>query len=175
MAWQDTMTTLLRTMVWDLTTPQNYTDDSLQQVIVGAAQLVRTEVSFNTNFVPDLLNIDIVPDPTDPATNDDNFINLVCMKAAAIVDQGVARTQSGIIIRDNGSMVDLSAKLQAAMKMIQIGWAKTYQDQKFIYQSGLLNGPVGAAILGPFRDIARGFMSFETDANYGPREGAGWF
>ena len=157
MAWQDEMTILLRTMVWDLNAPQKYTDDSLQQVLAVAAQLVAAEADFSQQFVADVVNVAITPDPSDRAngTRDDDFLNLASMKAACIVDRGVARTESGILIRDNGSMVDLRAKLAAAMETLKVGWCKVYEDQKLAYQAGLLNGmTAGAAVLGPFREIA---------------------
>jgi hypothetical protein len=173
MAWQDEMGQLLRVMIWDISTPQLYPDSSLQQVLVGAAQLVGTELAFTQTFVADIPNLDILPDPTDKigGTRDDNFVNLVCMKSAAIVDAGVVRTQSGIVIRDNGSMVDLRAKLAAALKMIEIGWAKTYEEQKFIYQAGL-DGVIGMAVLGPFRAMAGEYYGWTGNADYPPREGA---
>lgn len=180
MAWQDEMGELLRVMVWDMTTPPTYPDDSLQRVLVASAQMVETEMDFLWLYVADIPNRDIVPDPTDPVTRDDNFVNLVCMRAAAIIDQGVARTEPGIVIRDNGSSVDLRGKLEAALKLVALGWAKEYEQQKLVYQAGLLhNGIVGAAVIGPFRSMASEVFSWgEPGDTYLPREGLGtglWF
>lgn len=170
MAWQDEMGEVLRVMVQDLNEPPTYPDDTVQRVILVAAQLVEGELTFSTTYQVDITDRDITPDPTDRdgGTRDDNFVNLVCMKAAAIIDQGVVRQQSGIVIRDNGSMVDLRAKLAAALKLVQLGWARTYEEEKFRYQAGLLGGGVaGAVVLGPFRAIARDLYGWSDGYNPG--------
>jgi hypothetical protein len=165
MAWQDEMIELLRVMVQDMADKPKYPDDSLERVLVGAAHIVEAELDFPVHFAADLANRDIVPDPTDAdaGTRDDNFINLTCMRAAAIIDQGSIRAESGIVIRDNGSMVDLHYKLDALVKMVQGkgGWASEYQDAKLAYQAGLLTDVVGAAVLGPFRDLAGEYYGWD--------------
>lgn len=180
MAWQDEMTQLLRVMVWDFSdavTTELYTDASLQDVLVASAQLVLTSTPpFSKPFVASITNIDITPDPTDDAggTRDFNFENLVCMRAAAIVDQGVVRTQSGIIIRDNGSLVDLSKKLAAALRLLEVGWAKTYEQERLRYAAGLLQAdPPGCAVMGAFRDMCRDYYGCDgvMDIEYYPRGG----
>ncbi len=179
MAWQDEMTTLLRVMVWDVITPQKYTDDTLQTVLVGSAQLVLGEViGFKQTFVADVQGTDISPDPTDRSggTRDDAFINLVAMKAAALVDQGIVRTESGIVIRDNGSMVDLSHKLSAALRLLENGWAKKYENERFLFSAGLLgNTPPGMGVVGAFRSIERALYGNcaddVMDVAFNPRSG----
>lgn len=155
-----------------MSTTPTYTDDSLQQTIVGAAHIVSGQLSFNNVYSADLINTDIKPDPTAAGTRDDNFLNLVCMKAAALTERGAVRLQSGIVIRDNGSMVDLRASLDAAIKLMNKGWAAEYEEQKWLYQSELLEGQAaGAAVIGAFRGIASAYYGEETDANFLPRAG----
>lgn len=165
MAWQDEMTELLRVMVQDMGDTPKYPDSSLERVLVGAARLVEGELDFTIHYDADLLNRDIVPDPTDAdaGTKDENFVNLVCMKAAAIIDQGSARSESGIVIRDNGSMVDLHYKLEAAMKLVQGkgGWASLYEDAKMRYLSTQLDEVIGAVVMGPFRDVASQYYGWD--------------
>lgn len=158
MAWQDEMTELLKTMTFDFNTPARYPDSTYERLLVGAAKLVSGELQFTQAFRADLANTDIKPDPTDTTggTRDDNFVNLVCMKAAAIIDQGQVRLESGIIIRDNGSMVDLHYKLDAAIKLLNSsgGWGNQYEQQKLLYLADQLDEVAGRAVMGPFRSVA---------------------
>lgn len=176
MAWQDEMTTLLRVFVQDIAGAK-YPDSSLQLTLLGAAQLVRSDgLSFTQNFRADLVNQDLSPDPTDAdaGTRDDDFVNLVCMRAAAIIDQGLVRSESGIVIRDNGSMVDLHYKLQAALELVKSkgGWLNLYEEAKLIYQNGSVTD--GMMVIGPIRDFARGYWGRGTDDYYSPRTGDYW-
>lgn len=167
MAWQEEMVELLRVMTFDLgTTPRN-ADASLERVIVGAARMVEARLDFSQSFNADLTNREITPDPTDAdaGTRDDNFVNLVCLKAAAIIDQGQVRAESGIVIRDNGSMVDLHYKLDAALRLVQGrgGFAAQYEEAVLAYQNEQLTGVVGAVVLGPFRTIACEYYGWEDE------------
>ncbi len=172
MAWQEEMGELLRCMVTDLNVPPAYPDNTVQRLLVASAQLVEGELDFLQHFVADIPNLDILPDPTDTPgnTRDDSFINLVCMKAASIIEAGVVRSESGLVIRDNGSMVDLRGKLEAALQMVKNGWKSEYEREKWAYQSGLLNGRVpGQAVMGPFRAFASDYYGWggrETSARY---------
>lgn len=155
MAWQDEMTELVRAMTVDFATPPRSSDDSIERVLVCAAQLVASELTFSQSFKVNISDREITPDPTDTSTRDDPFVNLVCMRAAAIIDQGVVRAESGIVIRDNGSMVDLHYKLQAALALVKEGWQKRYDDEKWAYQNNQLDGQLcGKSVISPFREIA---------------------
>lgn len=155
------MSEILRIFVFDLdeNTPK-YDDDTVERLLVVSAQLVEGELDFSHQYIADIPGRDITPDPTDSdgGTRDDSFINLACMRAAAIVQQGEARLESGIVIRDNGSTVDLHYKLQGALALVKDGWQRRYDQEKFAYQTGQLTGKVaGQAVVGSFREFARGY------------------
>lgn len=157
MAWDDEMTTVLRVMINDLGTPSTYTDDRLQQVLVVCAKIVGVEMVFSQPFVADVNNIVITPDPTDDKNNtrDDSYINLVCLKAACFTDRGEARLSAGqaVSVKDGSSSIDLRNIAQARLKIMQTGWCKVYENEKFAYMAGQVR-TAGAAIMSPFRVFA---------------------
>jgi hypothetical protein len=170
MAWQDEMVELLRVMTMDLGPTFRNSTTNLERVLVGAARIVESELDFNLTYNADLANRDITPDPTDAdaGTRDDNFVNLVCLKAGAIIDQGAVRAESGIVIRDNGSMVDLHYKLETALKLVQGkgGFAVLYEEAKLIYLSDQITGVLGGQVMGPFRTIAAELYGWEDQRTY---------
>lgn len=157
MAWQDEMVTILRTTIMDLATTPTYSDDRLQQVIVVCARYVLQEMTFSQPFTADVSNIDIRPDPTNDSgnTRDDSFINMVCLKAACFTDRGEARLSAGqaVSVKDGSSSIDLRSIASTRLAMLQKGWCKVYDDEKFAYMSGQVR-TAGAAIMTPFRVFA---------------------
>jgi len=167
MAWQAEMGTLMRVLLDDLIVPYRFSDQRLAQTITAAAQLVLSELQFYQVFIADLQGLTITPDPTDreEKTRDDNFINLVCLKAACIAERGEARNavRQGISIRDGSSAIDLRGPLEGRLKLLKDGYCKVYEDVKMDYKTGRFGVVAGAAIMTPFRIFA-GY----GDQNYYP-------
>ena len=125
MYWQAEFVTILRVLIDDLASPQTYADNRLIQVLAAAAQLVTSELDFSNNFVVDIQALSIEPSPVDRATTrDDNFINLVCIKAACLVERGESRKAvgQGISIRDGSSAIDLRGSMDGRIKLLEKGW-----------------------------------------------------
>lgn len=160
MAWQTEMGTLLRVLLNDFTAPFQFSDQRIHQTICAAAQLVLSELNFPHPFEADVQGLSIAPDPTDrneaSFTRDDNFINLVCLKAACITERGEARNavRQGISIRDGSSAIDLRGPLEGRLALLKQGYCKAYEDAKLEYKTGRSGVIAGAAILGPFRIFA---------------------
>lgn len=155
MAWQDELTTITRRLLADTSATPKYSDDDLEETLVIAAQWVLTELRFPAGFRTSVSNLTITPDPTDDAgnTRDNNFVNLVCLKAACILDRGGAATAAAqaILVQDGTSRVDLRDAFKAQLQLIRQGWCAVYDAVKEDYQAGQRGGVLGAAILGPFR------------------------
>jgi hypothetical protein len=170
MAWQDEMTEVLRVMLNDLSSTPEFADEALQRVLVVAAGQVTVAMKFSQVFVADRVNRDITPDPTDDigGTRDESFINLVTLKAGAIIDRGAARLAAtqGIVIRDGSSMVDLRGQLGGQLKLLDKGWNAVYEEEALKYQAGQVR-VAGAAVLGPFRL----FAGWDNPYSYMPGEG----
>ncbi len=157
MAWQDDMTTILRTLVNDILSV-TYTDDSLEQVLVVSGRYVSQELTFSQRFTCDVGNIDITPDPTDDATKDESFVNMTCLKAACMLDRGEAiiAARRAIAVVDGKSSVDLTGIAKAKLTLLEKGgYCSVYDDAKLDYQSGQ-SRIAGAAVMTPFRIMAQG-------------------
>lgn len=145
------LTELLQVMLLDFAGTK-YTESQLKRVLMLAAFQVNQELSFDNDYLVNITQESITPDPTATATRDDAFINLVCIKGACIIDRGsaaLAATQA-ISVKDGSSAIDLRGPLQGKLELLKHGWCKVYQDAKFEHELG--TAPVaGAAITTPFR------------------------
>lgn len=154
--WKIEMGTVLRVLLNDLTSPYQYSDERLYQLLTVAAQQVQSSnLSFPLIYQINIPQLTITPDPTnsDTQTRDDSFINLVTLKAACITSHGEARisAKQGISIRDGSSSIDLRGPLEGRLKLIQIGYCELYDQAKLEYQTARIGTIAGAAILTPFR------------------------
>jgi len=172
--WQAEMITLLRVLVDDLSSPYTYTDGRMTQVLAIAAQLVTAELNFPYDFQVNIQALTITPNPTDrTGTRDDNFINLVCIKAACLIERGESRKSVGqsIAIRDGSSSIDLRGSMDGRLKLLEKGWCAVYEDTKLEYQASRNGAIAGAAIMTPFRV----FAGFSDQAYYPVNEGRQFF
>lgn len=157
MAWQTTLTTMVRAMIGDLTIPETYSDSRIQQILIVAAQFVITEVSLSTQYTIDLNCINITPDPTAPNSLDNSMIILMTLRAACFLDQAnmIAKAGSAVRVSDARSSIDATPLVKAFDLIISKGMCKSYQEAKVAYLTGgLQSAGVGQAILGPFAIIS---------------------
>jgi len=155
MAWQTELVGILRVMIGDLETPYKYSDIRLQKTIIAGAQRVIGDISDTGGvaYVSSFEYISITPDPT-VSPKDDMFINLTLLASGCFVDQGAARVaarQGGFAFKEFASSLDLRGVVDAALKVLAVGWCKNYDATLFAYLAG--NSSVGAAVMGPFRTI----------------------
>lgn len=158
MAWDTELTRILRYMVNDIDpTNQIYDDGRLSELLLVAAQLVNQEVSFDTTYTIDVEQLCLAPDPTVANARDDSFINLVCLKAACVLDMAETRTATSqaLGIRDGSSSIDLKGSAEARLKFLDKGWCKAYTEAREEYTtSGRIIA--GALISGPTKLFSRG-------------------
>ena len=157
MAWQDEMIPVLRVLIGDVdTTNETYTDDSLTNVLLVAAKQVATTLVFTQSFTASVANGILTPDPTLSDTADTNFVNLVTLKGAAILDRTEASlyARQGIVVKDGGSAIDLSKVAEEKRRLLETGWNAVFEDAKVEYLYNRLQGAAGAAILTPYRLFA---------------------
>ena len=159
-SWQIPCIELLRHLINDLDTSNlTYTDTRLQRLLIVAAFQVACEVDFSQDFVIDIAGHSITPDPTDTAngTNDENFVNLMCLKAACILSNGAAilAANNAVAGKDTVSSWDLKGVAEHTIALLKEGWCKVYKEALEDYMTG--DGTVGAAVMGPFRTRAYGY------------------
>lgn len=159
MAWQDEMGIMLRVMVSDNGTTQTYSDDDIENSICLAARLVQMKADFPVSYAVNVENATIVPDPTVGDNRDENFINLVCLQGACVLDRGSALRAAGqaIMIRDGSSQIDLRDTFKAKLALIEKGWCAVYAETLDDYLVNQKGTTVGAAILTPFRIYANDY------------------
>ena len=94
MAWQDQMSTIVRYVVNDVDS-SNYTfsDERVETSILVAAQLVSNEVDFVQTYTIDVEGGTISPDPTVTATKDNDFTNIISLRAGCIILGSELKTQ----------------------------------------------------------------------------------
>jgi len=163
MAWQEEMTAILRTLIGDLDATV-FTDDRLQTVLAVAAFQVKRELYFETDYSISVGSASISPDPTLTTTKDDSFVNLTCLKAAAITDKGSAiqATRRAISVKDGSSAIDLRGPLQGWIALLESdgGWSSAYEKAKAEYQTG--QSVAGMAVMTPFRTWASAYYLRDT-------------
>lgn len=158
--WQVPSIQLLRHLIDDDDeTNYTYSDSRLSRLLLSAAFIVLREATFSQDFVADIAEQEITPNPVDVenGTNDENLINLICLKAACILANGAAirAANNAVAGKDTVSSWDLKGVAQHTIDLLEKGWCKVYAEAMEDYLYG--DGIIGAAVMGPFRTIARGY------------------
>jgi len=145
MAWQDTMTPIVRSLIFDLTAPYVYGCDRLEELIVISSVLVMQEVDFSVTYTSDVGASIITPDPE----SDADFVALVCLRTACLISQGEHRdaAKKAISVKDGPAFVDTKQRAKH-LGMIAEDACSSYTRVKTNYQIG--DGTLGRAIVGPY-------------------------
>ena len=164
MAWDTVMTSMLRNVIGDITSPYTYSDAQVKSLLVTNAQLIRTEMTFDNTYTIDIPNSGISPDPTATSPVDDVYMNFVVLKSAAILVGAEARVQAklSISIKGGPASIDVggsASALAAKAKDFQMA----YERAKILYIS---SNSIGAkAVLTPYTDATYGNSSVENYFN----------
>lgn len=145
--WQDVIIQLTRLILQDVSTTPDYDDGRLEDVAIGAAHLVLSEISFNYSYSINIVAGTITPDPVD--NNDISFINMVAYKSALMVLNSELKTSAskGLLVKDGPSIVDTRQFFTAQKSRYEL-MAKEYDKVKLQIKMGDLNA--GIAILGAY-------------------------
>ena len=169
MSWQNTIPTIVRYLINDVDgLDYKYDDPRLEKTVLVGAQFVSMELEFVNNYTIDIENETISPDPTEAATKDSAFINLLALKTACIILGSELKTESAnaIAIKDGPSSIDLrgvSSTLTMLYQDLCEKYSKMADDYKF-------TGETGQAILGPYSPgsdfISRTHNDYDFRGNY---------
>ncbi len=150
MAWQDTITAIVRVMINDLdSTNYKYTDQRIQHVAATAATYVQFDVVLDHAYEVDVVNDTISPDPT--IDNDTIFISLLSLKTACIIDQSNFRTKAameGIRAALGPAQISTAGTLAGWKEILEHGPCQLYQE--FTEHWDVSNASAVRAILSPF-------------------------
>jgi len=151
MSWQLEIPIITRVWINDLDSNPTYSDDRILQVVTVAAQNVLREVSFSTNYSVDVVNNSITPDPTSDSVNDNDFIALVALKTACILDQSTYRTKAvneGIKTSLASATLHVAGNLKGYKDLLDVGPCGMYSQLRQEFEIG--NPSVVQAVLSPF-------------------------
>ena len=170
MAWQNEMTIIVRHIIDDLdSTNYQFSNDSMEEAITVAAQLIHNEMEFSVDYNIEVDNRTISPDPTTTAVGanpkDDDFIALCCLRAGILFTGSQLKTYSlkAIAIRDGSSSIDTRGII-TGLQILHADLTKKYEDVKLDYQTSKLG--LGKVILSPYSpgsDSAnRGYIDYRA-------------
>jgi hypothetical protein len=172
MYWEIEIPIIVRSLINDLGPTQEYTDNRILQLSVVAANYVTKEATLSRNYYIDIVNVDITPDPSDNATRDTDFISLISLKAACLLDQSTFRTKAaleGIRTALGSASLSVTGNLSGYKTILDQGPCKLYDQLVLDHNVG--NASAIRAVLSPFvgnnfdpRYLLRGSFR-STDAN----------
>ncbi len=153
MAWHDTLTQMVRGLVFDMTPPFRYSDTRLEDLILISGVLVIQEIDFSLSYSINLDSKCILPDPS----SDKDFIALVALKTACLVSRGEHRdvAKNAISVKDGPTTID-GRDTATHYGGLANSACEAYAKAKMSYQMG--DGSVGRAIVGPY---GRGHGAYE--------------
>ncbi len=149
--------TIVRHLINDVVSPFTFTDDRLRETIAVAGQLVLHELTFNVTYTINIPTKNITPDPT--VTPDNNFINLISLKAACVIDKGTFRASLGenVRVKIGTDEIDARGTMEGQAKLLTLGNCGAYEQAKLEYMAAG-NHIAGQAIIGPILS----FVSTQT-------------
>lgn len=151
MYWEIEIPIIIRTLINDLACPPTYSDQRILQLATVAAQYVVMEVNLDTDYSINIVNNNITPDPSDPATRDTDFIGFVAMKAACLLDQSTFRTKAageGLRAALGPASLSVTGTLAGYRDILNMGPCKLYDQLVLDHNVG--NATAVRAIFSPF-------------------------
>lgn len=149
MSWREEIPIIVRTFINDLSDTPTYSDERILQVIAVSAKYVQFDVVLDYQYVVDIGNPNITPDPTD--NRDEIFISLVSLKAACIVDQSTFRTKAAMEgIRASLGPASLSVAGQSAAWKIILDKGPCALYEELTSHWDVKDASAVRAVLGPF-------------------------
>jgi hypothetical protein len=150
MSWQNEISTIIRYLVNDIDSSK-YDDTRIETTALVAAQLVILEVTFKNDYIIDISNVTLSPDPTLQETRDNYFINLASLRSACIILGSEVKSEAGnaISIKDGPSSIDLRG-VTATLSALYTDICNKYQLMVEEYKKDKFNGEYGTSILGPY-------------------------
>jgi hypothetical protein len=149
MAWQNELTSIVRVLINDTGPTYAYNDLRIQQAIIVAAKYVQFDVVLDHQYLVDIANLEMTPDPTDD--NDEIFISLTSLKAACLIDQSNFRTKAameGIRAALGPASLSIGGSLAGWKEIINHGPCALYDG--LIEHWDVANASAVRAVLSPF-------------------------
>lgn len=149
--WQVEIPIIVRNLINDLESTPTYSDDRIIQLATVSARYVVGEANFTTEYTIDIINQTISPDPSDPSSRDIDFVGLLALKAACILDQSTFRTKAaleGIRTALGSANLMIAGNLSGYKTILDQGPCALYEQLVLDHNIG--NATAVAAVLSPF-------------------------
>ena len=166
MYWEIEIPIIVRNLINDLACPPTYSDQRLLQLTTVAAQYVLMEVNLDKDYAVDIVNTNISPDPSDPATRDTDFIGFISMKAACLLDHSTFRTKAageGLRAALGPASLSVSGTLAGYKDILNMGPCKLYEQLVMDHNIG--NATAVRAVFSPF--VGNNFDPQNLNTSYG--------
>lgn len=151
MSWQGQMSTIVRHLINDLD-PENYkySTKRIETSILVAGYLVLKDATFDNPYNINVELCELVPDPTESAYNDSNFVILTCLRTACIIIGSEVRVEASnaISIKDGPSAIDLRG-VAGTLTMLYKDLCEKYEKSLYDYKEYGVES-AGQVILGPY-------------------------
>lgn len=149
--WQVEVPIIIRNLINDLESTPTYSDDRIIQLATVAARYVLAEANFTTTYTVDIINQTISPDPSDPSSRDTDFVGLLSLKSACILDQSTFRTKAaleGIRTALGSANLSVQGNLSGYKTILDQGPCALYEQLVLDHNIG--NATAVSAVLSPF-------------------------
>jgi len=152
-SWQNTSLIMLRTMLNDAGCGDTkYSNTRLEQLLITAAYFLPIDINFNSDYVVDVEQLSITPDPIGQEDGVD-FINFMVLRAACIADEGNFRNAAllqGVQARCGPAVLQTGSYGQYLKELLTEGPCKTYDDLKNEYNFSYEGKRILRAVMSPF-------------------------
>ena len=120
---------MVRVLIGDMEIEKEFNDFRIAKSLATAGVIVGRETSLSRNYLFDLSNGLISPDPSDPETYDPKAMALISLKAACILNQNQYQgaIASGIVVREGSSMVDTTGSFSGYKDILNVGPCASYK------------------------------------------------
>lgn len=149
MSWQETTTVMVRMLIDDLDpTVYKYSNERIETTVLVSSQFVNSAADFPESYVADLAQFTLTPDPTLSTPQDNDYINLVCLKAACLIlsNEAKASAHKSVMVKDGPSTIDLRNTSGTLMGLAKDSCEK-FNQMLMDYKAG--KSIAGQSILGP--------------------------
>lgn len=130
MAWDNTIVTMVRNLIGDVSITPTFSDDRIATAILVAVSIVGQEYDFDTTYIVDFDLLSLSPDPTETSTYDPVAVALFSLKAACLLNmnQYQSAVGTGIRVRDGDSEVDTTGSFAGYKDILALGPCGSYKS-----------------------------------------------
>lgn len=165
MMWNVEITRYTRSLIGDIVPPYIYTDSTINQVILTAARIVIQDT--NISGYATMLGVSgyISPDPT--ILCDDDFVYLIALKAACLLDTNQARSMVNIGVGGTTAILgpmsyNFQAQSTAVQDLFDYGLCNSYEEFARRYALGDMSNLL-SVVLSPATLVENGGGSGNID------------